>query len=225
MNNEIMQNQETVELKNKASMRLFEAEEVAKITTPEQERIASDFLTANRTLLKRVESKLKSYLDPIKLSMARIKEDFNMIIEPLEEAENIVKRGMVKYRSEEDFKKREAARLEAERQAREAIHNIKNEGITDENVQKAQEASLAVNKASEEAPKVVRSESGSVSFRKDWKFEIVDKTEIPLDVLSKILDLAFEKGLYDQVIRQKIKEGVRTMSGVKFWEEDVPVIR
>ncbi len=63
--------------------------------------------------------------------------------------------------------------------------------------------------------RVVRTEAGSASQRKVWKFEVTDPAAVPRSYL-----LVDEKS-----IREAVKMGVREISGVRIYEETETVIR
>lgn len=224
MNYEIA-DQEVKKLRTDANVLLFEAEEVAKVTSPLGEIAATEFLAEAKRRYKMVDEKRKEYVKPLKDVIDKINDDFKTVLEPLQQVESIVKKGMVSYRNSEEMKRKVAERQEAERKAQEAIRAIKNEGLTDESLANAQVATQAVKEAEKEAPKTVATSAGNVSYRKETKFEIVDGSKLPPRVTEAVLKLAFEKGLYEQVIRGMIKAGHLEIEGVRVWEESVPVIR
>ena len=224
MNYEIA-DQEVKKLRNDANVLLFEAEEVAKVTSPLGEIAATEFLAEAKRRYKMVDEKRKEYVKPLKDVIDKINDDFKTVLEPLQQVESIVKKGMVSYRNSEEMKRKVAERQEAERKAQEAIRTIKNEGLTDESLASAQLATQAVKEAEKEAPKTVATSAGNVSYRKEVKFEIVDGSKLPPRVTEAVLKLAFEKGLYEQIIRGMIKAGFLEIEGVRVWEESVPVIR
>lgn len=217
--------QEIVQLRNDANSLLFKAEDVANITNSEEEARATEFLAQAKRRYKIVDEKRKSYVKPIKDTIDLINADFKSILEPLEEVEVIVKKGMVAYRNSEDMKRKEAERLEAEAKARQAAEVIKENGITTKTVEQASEANKELVEAQEAAPKRVETISGSTTYRKEWKFSIENVSDIPEGVKTELLNLAITKGLLETVVRNRVKNGERTISGVKIWEESVPVIR
>ena len=224
MNYEI-DDQEVKQLRSDANVLLFRAEEVAKIASPLEEVAATEFLAEAKRRYKVVDEKRKEYVKPLKDVIDKINSDFKTVLDPLQQVENIVKKGMVSYRNSEEMKRKVAEREEAERKAQEAIKTIKNEGLTDASLQNAQEATQAVKEAAKEAPKTVATSAGNASYRKETKFEIVDGSKLPPRVIEAVLKLAFEKGLYEQVVRGMIKAGHQEIEGVRIWEESVPVIR
>lgn len=216
--------QEIAKLREDANLLLFKSEEVAAIATPEQEARATEYLAQVKRRYKLVDEKRKEYVKPLKDVIDKINADFKTILDPLQQVEVIVKRGMTDYRDSEEFKEKEKARVMAELQAKQAANALKND-MTPENLQRAQEAGKELAEARTEAPKAVGTQSGTAAFRKEWKFKIVDGSKLPDRVNEAVLKLAFEKGLYDQVIRGMIKSGHRDIPGVEMWEESTPIIR
>lgn len=225
MSQEIARQEEVMQMRNDANVLLFKAEEIAQISSADQEMQATEFLSQAKKRFRLVDERRKEYVKPLKDVIDKINSDFKTILQPLEQVEAIVKKGMTAYRNSEEMKRREEARREAERKAVEAVQAIKQEGLGEERMAVAIEASKTLREITAEAPKTVVSTSGSASFRKETKFEIVSKYEIPMEIQKEVLEVAFEKGLFDQVVRQHVKAGEREIKGVRIWEENVPVIR
>jgi hypothetical protein len=66
-----------------------------------------------------------------------------------------------------------------------------------------------------EAPKTVRTEQGSMTFKEVWKFEVTTPLEVPRDYL--IVD--------ERLIRQAVAAGVRNIPGVRIYSEKEASIR
>ena len=67
----------------------------------------------------------------------------------------------------------------------------------------------------QEAPKVTRTEAGSSSQRKIWTFEITDEKAVPAEY--RIID--------EQLIKDAIKQGARSIPGVRIFEETKVIFR
>lgn len=212
MNNSL-ETTEIVQLRSDAHSLLCKAEEVADITTLEHENRAVEFLVQVKRRFKIADGKRKDYVIPLKAVIDKLNADFSTILEPLEQAETIVKAGISLFRDTEDFKAKEVARLLAEYVATRAINDYRNE-TTQDTLETAQIAILAQHEASADAPKTVATQSGQARFRKDWKFEIIDEDEVPREMCTP-----------DPVkIRAWIKNGTRDIQGIKIWEETTPII-
>lgn len=66
-----------------------------------------------------------------------------------------------------------------------------------------------------EAPKTVRTEKGSMTFKVVWKFEVVDTGSIPREFLA----------VDERSIRQAVAAGMRNIPGVRIWSEKEASIR
>lgn len=210
--NELTQT-EIVQLRTTASELLDRAEIVSNINSLEDEGTAVEFLSEVKRRAKAVDAKRKEYVAPLKEVIDNVNADFKTILEPLERAEVIVKKGMTVFRDAEAFRAKEALRIEAENEARRAVL-IAAHDMTTENLEKATEASWNLNEAKAIAPKTVDTQSGQARFRKDWKFEI----ENPLAVMRVYCSPD------ERLIRSAVKGGVRHIEGVKIYLETTPII-
>lgn len=108
----------------------------------------------------------------------------------------------------------------AERKAKEAAEALKKE--TDEAARAALQRTIdeeteaanvpvqvAVSPVIPEAPKAVRTESGSAHQRMTWTFEIEDGAKVPRAYLA----------VDEQKIRQAVKAGIRQIPGVRIFEQ------
>jgi hypothetical protein len=204
---------EVAQLRDDANGLLYMAEEVAEISSLENESRAVEFLSQVKRRAKIVDAKRKEYVAPMKAIIDKWNHDFKKILSPLEQAEVIVKKGMVKFRDTEDFRIKEQARKEAERVAKEAIAVVTKD-VTQENMESAQEAISAVQEAKVEAPKTVQTQSGEARFRRDWKFEVLDASSVPRKYCAPV----------DSLIRAAVKAGEREIAGVRVYEESTPII-
>jgi hypothetical protein len=66
-----------------------------------------------------------------------------------------------------------------------------------------------------EAPKTVRTEQGSMTFKEVWKFEVTGTLDVPREYL--IVD--------ERLIRQAVASGIRQIAGVRIWSEKEASIR
>jgi flagellar biosynthesis GTPase FlhF len=112
-------------------------------------------------------------------------------------------RGAKKAELDRLAKKAEEERLEAIRKAEEEAK--KNEVV----------APTVVAPVVQDAPRVTRTESGSSSQRKVWTFEITDKKAVPAEY--RIID--------EQLIKDAIRLGARSIPGVRIFEETKVVFR
>lgn len=209
-----LQDAEVAQLREDANGLLYKAEDVAAITELAHEQRAVEFLAQVKHRSKIIDEKRKSYTDPLNAVIKKIKADFDTILDPLAQAEQVVKKGIQKFRDAEAFREKERVRLEAEAKARAEINKIQRGDISAETIEKAQEASVAVTAANAEAPRTVTTDTGQLRTRKDWKFEIVDASAVPRELCTPD----------PKLIREAVKNGAREVPGLRIWEETVPII-
>ena|SRR3990167_1230712 len=204
---------EIVQLRTDAGGLLERAEVVSNINSLEDEGKAVEFLSEVKRRSKAVDAKRKEYVAPLKEVIDNVNADFKTILEPLERAEVIVKKGMTVFRDAEDFRTKEALRIEAENKARQAVWVASNDMST-ENLEKATEASWDLKDAKALAPKTVDTLSGQARFRRSWKFEITDPDLVPEGFRSPD----------PTKIKQSVGFGARNIPGVRIYEETTPII-
>lgn len=130
---------------------------------------------------------------------------------PLESIESKLKRAMSDFKLEEDRKARaEEARLQKIRDEA----NAKRE-------EKGQDQIMTPIKTVERVDQTVKVGDGvgKSTAKKVWKHEVLKISEFPEDILKKILTVAYQKGIIDQVIRDEVKNGVREIKGVRIYED------
>lgn len=66
-----------------------------------------------------------------------------------------------------------------------------------------------------EAPKTVRTEQGSMTFKEVWKFEVTAAPDVPRAYLA----------VDEKLIRQAVASGIRHIPGVRIWSEKEASIR
>lgn len=220
---EALREERLAKLQEEANLMLFKAEEVAAIKTVEDEQRAVEFVSQIKLRIKVANKDLDSWTDPLKDMVKRFKEKYNLTTNPLEQAEKIIRAGMIAFRNAEDFRIKEEQRKEAELIAMRAKHHLM--VSNDPNaLEKVNEAGADLTAARAAAPKAVPTQSGTAHFVKTWKGEIVDYTRLPDWFIKNVMELAKEKGLYDQVMRAYIKAGHREIDGIKIEAESTPRI-
>lgn len=201
------------------------------VTNNEEMGVASEMLTSIRNVLKNIEAKRKSYVQPLNDQVKMINADFKTAMEPWEEMSKIVKEkigGHVerehKIQAEKDRKKEEKenkrlakiaekegiskakaqAKLDAEAEEKEnkAIQVIVDrEGITFAQAKKKFHAP--------DSDTSVINEKARVVTRQVVKFEVVDSNKVPDQY----------KVVKEDLIRKVVtgKDGLRDIPGVKIW--------
>lgn len=203
-----LQDNETTEIetiRNEAQLLLDKANEVAMVSDATSESRAVEFLKQVKMRADLTEDARVRLVKPLKDHAKMIDQEFKKTSEPLEEAERIVKAGMVTYRQSTEFRALEAKRKAVEQDAREAIR----EGNT---------AKLAVlaeehKEASADAPVKVQSQSGEARYRKVWHWEIDNLEKLPAAYWMPD----------EKKIATAVKAGI-TVEGVKAWQTEEPSI-
>lgn len=160
---------------------------------------ATELLSQVNTKLDEIEKEKGEIIDPAKAIIKKEKARWEPWESVLEEAKDILRKGMSAYQTEA---KRIADKKQADILAR----------------AKPGKGNLSLEKAVEKIENIdtpaatVATESGSLKFRTDKKFEVMDMTMLPL-----------EYHLADEVaIRKAMKEGVE-LPGVRYYTEEVPI--
>lgn len=175
---------------------------VVTVTDSKSERVAAEALTSMKKLLKNIEDKRKSFVQPLNDHVKRINGEFKKIASPVEEAVDRLSRAILDYRQSDAFRESVEYRQTIQEEAHQALKTGDMSTL-----QTLSEANAALES---EAPKVIRTDSGSLSTRKIWKFEVVDPKAVPTSFL--IVD--------DRKVAEAVKSGVREIPGVRIWQEE-----
>jgi len=173
---------------------------------------ASDLVKFIKALVKKADDERTSITKPIKDSIKLLESKFKAITDPLDKAETDVKRKMLSYTQEKQRKAaEEAARIaEANRLAElEAAERTIFDDAPDVTGEAPIEAPTIV-------PTTVRGDYGSTSsIVKRWTFEVTDISKVPSEFLA-----------VDAVaIREQIKSGVRTIEGIRIFQDESISVR
>jgi len=154
----------------------------AEVETPQEYKEVAEFLKQTKGAAKKV----KEHFAPLKKSASEtlntIRASEKAALSPIESAERIVKQKMTKYLDAESL-----AREEKERVAREAMRKKEEERRLKEaehleKMGKAKQADAILDKPIETPPIILQKEVPKVegqSYRKIWKYTIVDETLVP----------------------------------------------
>lgn len=186
-------------IKQEVDQFLYDQQEIT-ITTQSDYVKAGDLLKVIQNRIKAVEDKRKDYTKPLDEMKKKIMADFQSISKPLEEFVAEVKTKMTNwYRADQKRKDEEQAKLEAE-----AMAKAKAEGKSEVEV-------AIVN----EEVKTQRGDVATTTVKKVWKAEIMDETLVPREYL-----------VVDQVaINKAVRDGVRSIPGVKIYQDEQISIR
>jgi chromosome segregation ATPase len=170
------------------------------IRSAEDVKMATDDLAMISKLKKVAKEKLDEYIKPIKSHLDSVKDDFNSIMKPLEEADSVTRDKILSFnRVQTELRRKQE---EAERAARAAA-----EAEMKANGELSKEILTIENKA--EPVVEAHANVGDMNTAKVWKFEVEDFAALPDDY--KIADMV--------KIRKVVIAGVK-IPGVKAWQED-----
>lgn len=219
---------------------------VNKITIKDEEgqRVAIDLSNQIKARIKRVEELRKFFVEDISKKVNSINAEFRAVRKPLEEMLEKIDGVLIEWR------KKEMARIEKERQIEEEKRRkefekeqekLRKQAEKEAEAEKKRLAKLELSKKDEKAElkrieeekqakieeaqqedfnfndndfqqsKTVHSETGSTTFKKVWDFEVINPLEIPREFMQ--VDLV--------AIRKAVKDGKRTIPGVKIFETEV----
>lgn len=137
-------------------------------------RDASDLVKVIKTRWKEIDEERTGIVKPINDSVKRINDRFREILAPLTDAEAAVKRQMLTFQQEEN-RKAEEARREAERKAAEAAEAAEAEAAASDRAPMPHVPAAPPVAAPLGPPQTIRGSYGSVSsVKKVWSYELVD---------------------------------------------------
>ena len=203
MENTIIKDGEIVNLRSDANFLLYKAEEVANVTSTEDEERAVEFLAQVKARARIIDDRRQFFVKPLNDHVKAINAEFKKVSEPLDEAERIVKSGIASHRGSPAFKEAEARRKAIEDEARQAANQGDIAALTELAKEHAQ--------AKSEAPRSVQTSTGKMTTRKAWKFEIEDENLVPRPFLMPD----------ERKITQVVKEGIRIIPGIRIYEDTV----
>jgi len=204
------------------------------VRTPDQSLAAQELLKAIKGRVKKVEVFFAEMKETAHKHWKSICAKESMFLDPLDEAERIIKRKVVTFQQEIERKQREeAAKIEAKRQEEERVRK--------EELQRQAEAAAAKGKAekaealrakAEEyvAPPVfvppVQAQASGTAFKKVWAAEV---TDLPT-LLKSIAEGRVPLGLVaiNESALQAYARGVKgtmVVPGLKFFEKTIMAVR
>lgn len=197
-----------------------------QITSAEQYQYAAAHLTTVKTMQKKVKDEvIEPIMDAKRKLEATRKKFYDMLMAPLDEAEEILKNKQLEYNREQERKRaEEQRRLQAEADAKaererqrllKEAEKLKTPELKEERLRQAEEVEAPVVTVQSEVPKVQ-----GQSFRKTWKAEVTDKKAFVAAALQDENLLAFLE--IDMSKLNKLAtatKGEISYPGIKFYEE------
>ena len=139
-----------------------------QIQTPEDLVPATDDLALIAKVKRAIEAKKREYTDPISDALSAIRNDFALLLDPINEADQITRRKISEYKKAVDAKQRE---IEAIRRENEELRR-RAEAVGET----AKEVEVPVVEA---VPERTRTDLGTLGSRTIWKWEIIDFSQVP----------------------------------------------
>lgn len=144
-------------------------------------------------------------LAPFKATVDQVSQAFADLMAPIEEADRVTREKVAAFRNQQSRKISEAARIEAEK-----LRLAKEEAA----LNGTGEITVPLNTAQSPAPAPdrVRTGQGTQGFQKVYKWEVVDKSLVPLEYL------AVDAAKVGAVV--KASKGTISIPGIRTWEDE-----
>lgn len=163
---------------------------------------ATDELVFIATLLKAVKAKQREYTEPIETLLTAVKAAFQSLSGPLAQADQITRGKIIDYRAENQRKRDELAAIEAKRLELANMEAAANNGVHCQDLTPI---------AKPDVPHRVNSYTGLAGMAKIRKWELVDKSLVPMDFL--MLDTT--------AIGKAVRGGIGSIPGIRIWIDEV----
>ena len=185
--------QEAVKLQQYAEARVIQSDGDIKVAT--------DDLSIIARLKKAIEEKRKEYVGPINEHLKAVNKVFQDFTAPLTEADSITRQKILNYRKEQERIRQEQERINQLRiEAAQAEMELKGE-LTE---------SVKVIEVTPAAPTHYRTESGTLGKFMVRKWELVDFNLVPGEY----------KMLNEVLIGKLVRSGIKTIPGIRIYEEE-----
>lgn len=182
---------------------------------------AGEVIATLKKTLKEIETKRKSFTEPLNRVIKNINSEFKTMAEPIEKFIAEINSGMVTFYKQQEQKRilEEKKRIEEENRLRKEMEEklkkakseIKQQEIIIQTENKVQ--NIEVEKTID---KSIETKSGNkVSMMKVRKFEIVDVSKIPVEYM--IPDTA--------KIQKMVKAGINEIAGIRIYEDYTSSVR
>ena len=178
-------------------------------------------------LKKEAEGRRDGLVRPHNDQVRVVNSVFRLVLAPVLEADELLRRKV------REFDREQAAAADRAQAAAEAA-KVRSEALVEEAgkaeaagetgaaaqlLDRAVQAETAARVAEVTAPpapsRVVRTDVGTASTRKVWKFEVTNKAQVPLDYL--VVD--------DVAVRKAISAGVREIDGLRIFQDETLAVR
>jgi malate synthase len=160
-----------------------------------------------RNIIRQVEDTRKELVKPLNDHVKFINSRFEQFLNPVKKAENYLREQISQYRAQVE----EARRKEQDRQDR----------LAEKRAERAEERGdvrpipEVVAPIVSGSPKTIAVSTGRLCFMKIRKWEVSNLEKVPREYF--VLD--------ESRITKVVKAGIPDISGIRIWEEEVPVAR
>jgi hypothetical protein len=178
------------------------------IATNDDVVLATEFLTGVKARQKRVEELRKFFVDPLNQQVKKINDMFRPPAEKYKSMEAIVKRKIADYTIAEERK-----RIEAERKLQE-----QHQKQVEKDIAKGKPVEYGLTPTIEKPEATVRTETGSATTKKVWKFQLANLAELVSACVEKPELIKFLQ-LNETAVRGAVAEGARNIPGVTIFED------
>jgi len=189
-----------------------QTEVVAMISNEEGYVEATTFAVDVKGRVNRIKKLKTEYVKPLKDAVKQIEGLFNEPLKHYEHLEKVIKGSMSNFRIEQE----KAARKEEDR-----LRKLKEK----REERKAEKGDTTIDPTPmptvERADTTIKTDAGKATTKKVWRHELqdADKALAVKETHDMVMNLAIKKGLLDQVLRGKVKDGLREHDGVRIYED------
>ena len=181
-----------------------------EVTNAETNKQAVAMAGEAKRLAKKIEAQGSQIIEEPNQFVKSVRSFCKDFVGPLGEIETGLKRKIGAWQYSVELE-----RKEQERRAQEAARELQKQ-LDAEAKEKGVESVTVITPVIPKQESVVRSETGTSShIRKAWKAEVIDENQVPRKYCSSDMRL----------INQAVKMGVRSMNGVRIFEEISTVLR
>jgi len=180
------------------------------IITNEDLKPATDDLTIIAKTRKALEAKRVDMSKPIREYLNKVQDGFKRMLEPFDDADKLTRGQIIAFSAEQSRKVAEAHQIEADK-----LDLARREAAFNGTGEHTQELETIV--APPEAPRIIRTDMGTVSGRTIWKAEVVDFALLPDEY----------KLPNEQLLRSfaNSTKGTREIPGVRIFSESGLTVR
>lgn len=187
-----------------------------EIALDDEVAIAGDIVKELNAAIKKIEGERKELGAPIMEAKKRLDRRAQEIAEPIRAALGVVKAALNRYAARQAEEQKKAQKI-VDDAIIAAAERADKEGRKDDADRVLQHGStMAPTKPKEP----IRGEAATISTRKTWKFEVVDKAQVPDDY--KIIN---ESAVRNRMRAQLKADERPRLDGIRFWQEEEISIR